>query len=101
MVSTITPYRKVGAFYIALTLLRTSRELGDVAADDLTRDMMRITSRGVQPTEEMREDRRVSALPVDRTVAQSSTALETDRMIQRRRRSSRKRGTKRRMVSFS
>ena len=53
------------------TLLRTARELGDVAADDLTRDTVRIASRGVQPTEEMREAQRVSALRVDRTVAQA------------------------------
>ena len=53
------------------TLLRTSRELGDVAADDLTRDVVGIASRGVQPTEEMREAQRVSALRVDRTIAQA------------------------------
>src|SRR5208282_25294 len=53
------------------TLLRTSRELGDVPADDLTRDMVRIASRGVQPTEEMCEAQCVSALGVDRTIAQA------------------------------
>ena len=53
------------------TLLRTSGELGDVAADDLTRDVVRIASRGVQPTEEVREANRVSALRVDGTVAQT------------------------------
>jgi hypothetical protein len=53
------------------TLLRTSRELGDVAADNLTRDVVGIASRGVQPTEEMREAQRVSALGVDRTIAQA------------------------------
>ena len=53
------------------TLLRTSRELGDVAADDLTRDVVRIASRGVQPTEKVREANRVSALRVDRTIAQA------------------------------
>ena len=53
------------------TLLRTSRELGDVAADNLTRDVIGISSRGVQPTEEVREANRVSALRVDRTIAQA------------------------------
>ncbi len=50
-------------------LLRASRELGDVAANDLTRDLVRIASRGVQPTEEMCKAQRVSALGVDRTIA--------------------------------
>ena len=31
------------------TLLRTARKLGDVDADDLTRDLIRIASRGAQP----------------------------------------------------
>ena len=53
------------------TLLRASRELGDVAANDLTRDVVGIASRGVQPTEEVREAQRVSALRVDRTIAQA------------------------------
>ena len=53
------------------TLLRTSRELGDVAANDLTRDAIGISSRSVQPTEKMRETDRVSALRVDRTIAQA------------------------------
>ena len=53
------------------TLLRTSRELGDVDADDLTRDLVRIASRGAQPTEEMCKAQRVSALGVDRTIAQA------------------------------
>jgi hypothetical protein len=52
------------------TLLCTSRELGDVAANNLTRDVIRISFRGVQPTEEMREAQRISALRVDRTIAQ-------------------------------
>jgi integrase/recombinase XerD len=41
------------------TLLRTSRELCDVDADDLTRDLVRIASRGAQPTEEMCKAQRV------------------------------------------
>jgi hypothetical protein len=53
------------------TLLSTSRELGDVAANHLTRDVIGISSRGVQPTEEMCEANRVSALRVDRTIAQA------------------------------
>jgi putative ubiquitin-RnfH superfamily antitoxin RatB of RatAB toxin-antitoxin module len=53
------------------TLLRTTRELGNVAADNLTRDVIGIFSRGVQPTEEMREAQRVSALCVDRTIAKA------------------------------
>ena len=53
------------------TLFRTSRELDDVAADDLTRDLVRIASRGAQPTEEMCKAQRVSALGVDRTIAQA------------------------------
>jgi hypothetical protein len=53
------------------TLLRASRELGDVVADRLTRDVLGISSRSVQPTEEMRETDRVSALRVDRTIAQA------------------------------
>lgn len=44
------------------TLLRVSRELGDVAAHYLPRDVSGIASRGVQPTEEVREANRVSAL---------------------------------------
>ena len=53
------------------TLLRTSRELGDVDADDLTRDLVRIASGGAQPTEKMCKSQRVSALGVDRTIAQA------------------------------
>src|SRR5579872_3045801 len=53
------------------TLLRAPRELGDVAADSLPRDMVGIASRGVQPTEKMREAQRVSPLRVDGTVAQA------------------------------
>ncbi len=53
------------------TLLRALRELGDVAANDLTRDAVGISSRGLQPTEKMREAQRVSALRVDRTIAQA------------------------------
>ena len=52
------------------TLLRASRELGDVAADDLTCDVVGIASRSAQPTEEVRKANRVSALGVDRTIAQ-------------------------------
>jgi len=52
-------------------LLRASRKLADVAANDLTRDVVEVSSRGVQPTEEVREAQRVSALRVDRTVAQA------------------------------
>jgi hypothetical protein len=40
-------------------LPRASRELSDVAANDLTRDVVEIASRGVHPTEEMREAQRV------------------------------------------
>lgn len=53
------------------TLLRASRELRDVDADSLTRDVVGIASRGVQPTEEVREANRVRALRVDRTIAQA------------------------------
>jgi hypothetical protein len=53
------------------TLFRTSRELGDVASDDLTRDAIGIASRGAQPTKEMCKAQRVSALGVDRTIAQA------------------------------
>ena len=53
------------------TLLGTFRELRDVDADSLTRDLVGIASRGVQPTEEVREANRVSALRVDRTIAQA------------------------------
>jgi hypothetical protein len=53
------------------TLLRTSCERGDVDADNLTRDVVGISSRGVQPTEKMREANRVGALRVDRTITQA------------------------------
>jgi hypothetical protein len=53
------------------TLLRTSRELGDLATDDLTRDVVRIASRGVQPTEKVREANRVSALRLVGTITQA------------------------------
>jgi hypothetical protein len=53
------------------TLLRASRELGDVDADSLTRDVVGISSRCVQPTEKMRESDRVRALRVDRTIPQA------------------------------
>ena len=53
------------------TLCRASRELGDVDADSLTRDVVGISSRSVQPTEKMREANRVSALRVDRTITQA------------------------------
>src|SRR5277367_6112970 len=53
------------------TLLRASRELGDVAANNLTRDLVRIASRGAQPTEKMCKSQRVRALGVDRTIAQA------------------------------
>jgi hypothetical protein len=53
------------------TLLRTSRELGDVDADSLTRDVVGISSRSVQPTEKMREANCVSALRVNRTIAKA------------------------------
>ena len=52
-------------------LPRASCELGDVVAHSLTRDVVGITSRRVQPTEEVREAQRVSALRVDRTIAQA------------------------------
>jgi hypothetical protein len=52
-------------------LPRTSRELSDVAANNLPRDVIGIASRRVQPTEEMREANRISALCVDRTIAQT------------------------------
>jgi hypothetical protein len=52
-------------------LLRTSRELRDVDGDSLTSDMVGIAARGVEPTEKMREANRVSALRVDRTIAQA------------------------------
>src|SRR5271170_5102424 len=55
------------------TLLCTSRELSDVAANNLTRDAVGISSRGVQPTEEMREANRVSVV---RSVLQDSTEFE-------------------------
>ena len=53
------------------TLLRTSRELGDVGTHSLTRDVVGISSRSVQPTEKMREANRVSAPRVDRTITQA------------------------------
>jgi putative ubiquitin-RnfH superfamily antitoxin RatB of RatAB toxin-antitoxin module len=53
------------------TLLRALRELGDVAANNLTRDTIGIFSRSAQPTEKVREANRVSTLRVDRTVAQA------------------------------
>ena len=52
-------------------LPRASRELGDVAADSLPRDVVGIASRGAQPTEEVREANRVSTLSIDRTIAQA------------------------------
>jgi len=52
-------------------LPRASRELRDVAADSLPRNVVGIASRGVQPTEEVREADRVSALRVDRIIAQA------------------------------
>jgi len=64
-------------------LPRALPELHDVDADSLPRDVVGIASRGVQPTEEVREANRVSALRVDRTIAQASAPLETDRTIQR------------------
>jgi hypothetical protein len=53
------------------TLLRTARELPDVVPNNLTRDVVGISSRGMQPTEKVREANRVSALCVDRTIAQA------------------------------
>jgi putative ubiquitin-RnfH superfamily antitoxin RatB of RatAB toxin-antitoxin module len=53
------------------TLLRTLRERVDVAANNLTRDTIGISSRSAEPTEKVREGNRVSALRVDRTVAQA------------------------------
>ena len=53
------------------TLLRAPCELGDVVANNLTRDVIGIASRSVQPTEKVREANRVSALRVDRTIAQA------------------------------
>ena len=52
-------------------LPRASRELGDVAANNLARDVIGISSRGVQPAKKMREAQRVSALRVDRAIAQT------------------------------
>jgi hypothetical protein len=53
------------------TLLGALCELGDVAGNNLTRNTIGIASRGVQPTEEVREAQRVGALRVDRTIAQA------------------------------
>jgi 5-formaminoimidazole-4-carboxamide-1-beta-D-ribofuranosyl 5'-monophosphate synthetase len=53
------------------TLLRAPGERGDVATNSLTRDVFGISSRSVQPTEEMREAQSVGALCVDRTIAQA------------------------------
>src|SRR5580704_8088293 len=52
-------------------LPRASRELGDINADSLTCDVVGIASRAAQPTEEVREANRISALRVDRTIAQA------------------------------
>jgi len=52
-------------------LPRASRELADVRADSLPRGVVGIASRSAQPTEEVREANRVSALRVDRTIAQA------------------------------
>jgi hypothetical protein len=52
-------------------LPRTSRELGDVAANNLPRHVIGIASRGMEPTEEVRDTDRVSALRVDRAIAQA------------------------------
>ncbi len=53
------------------SLPRAPCELGDVVANYLTRHFVRIASRGAQPTEEMCKAQRVSALGVDRAIAQA------------------------------
>ena|SRR5450755_1342849 len=80
------------------TRFRTFRECADVVANNLPRDVIGIVSRGVQPTEEVREANRVSALRVDRTIARAPLRLETSRTNQRRRFSSHKHGMRRRIV---
>ena len=57
------------------TLLCASRELGDVAANNLPRDVIGIASRGLQPTEKVREANRVSALRVDRTKSRKLSSV--------------------------
>ena len=54
---------------IDCALFAAARELDDVVADNLTRHMVWISARNVQPVEEMRETDCIGPLCVDRTIA--------------------------------